>query len=208
MKPKRNIFSFSALVVLLLLPSFQSVVGGDVLLEDNFAKLDPSWESGENVKVQDGKLIITPALDKGTHALNDSNVFDEADITVNVMLAEGGDPTETGGIVFWAKDDSNFYVLVVSADGDTGIWRLAANRWMYPVRLAPNDAVKKGFRQSNTLRVVIKGHQALAYVNDKQVGKITGTPPEGGGQVGLYGESNGKVQNAWQFSNFKVTAPQ
>jgi hypothetical protein len=39
MKPKRNIFSFSALVVLLLLPSFQSVVGGDVLLEDNFAKL-------------------------------------------------------------------------------------------------------------------------------------------------------------------------
>jgi hypothetical protein len=56
--------------------------------------------------------------------------------------------------------------------------------------------------------VVTKGHQALAYVNEKQVAKITGKPPEGGDQVGMDGDLGEKARNIWQFSDFKVTAPQ
>lgn len=209
MKPKRPIFFVSALIVLLLLPSVQSVLAGEVLLEDNFASVDPGWAApNEYWKVEAGKLIITPPTPNRSFPLiNIANVFDNADITVEVMLAEGGDPSHGGGIVFWGKDRNNYYVFTVYEDGRVGIFRLVANRWLNPVPVAPNDAVKKGFGESNTLRVVTKGNQALAYVNDKQVAKNTGQPPEGGGQVGLQGES-GEKQNIWQFANFKVTAPQ
>jgi hypothetical protein len=42
------------------------------------------------------------------------------------------------------------------------------DRWLTPVPKTPNDAVKKGFGVLNTLRVVTKGHQAVAYANDKR----------------------------------------
>lgn len=206
--PKRNIFSVSALFVLLLLASVQSVLADDVLLEDNFASLDPGWGTPDEYwKVQAGKLIITAALNKSYTVLNGSNVFDDADITVKAMLAEGGDPAQGCGLIFWGKDYSNYYVLGIDANGKAGIFRLAGNRWVNPVPMTPNDAVKKGFGESNTLRVVTKGHQALAYVNEKQVAKITGQPPEGGGQVGMEADSGEKARNIWQFSDFKVTAP-
>jgi len=57
------------------------------------------------------------------------------------------------------------------------------------------------------LRVVTKGRQATAYINDKEVATFSGQPPPGGGCIGLYGQS-GKSQNIWQFSNLKVTSPQ
>jgi len=191
------------------MPSVQSVLAGDVLLEDNFASLDPGWGTlDENWKVQAGKLIITAAPNEGYQVLNNSNVFDDADITVNVMQAEGGDSSRAGGLVFWGKDYDNYYLLAVTTDGSAAISRCVGKRWLYPMPYKPNDAVKKGFGESNTLRVVTKGHQAFAYINDKQVAKIKGQPPDGGGQVGMFGESGEKLRNIWQFSDFKVTAPQ
>ncbi len=86
--------------------------------------------------------------------------------------------------------------------------RLVGGRWLTPIAWTPNEAINKGLGQVNKLRVVTKGRQATAYVNDKQVATINGQPPAGGGCIGLTGGSAEKIQNTWQFSNLKVVAIQ
>ena len=81
MKPKLYaIYAFILGALLLLLPIL-SAVAGEILYEDNFTNLDPSWGiPGERLSVQDGKLTLKPAPDTTQSILNQANVFDDADI--------------------------------------------------------------------------------------------------------------------------------
>src|SRR5580693_1926774 len=81
-------------------------------------------------------------------------------------------------------------------------------RWLQPVGWIENEAINKGIGQVNRLRVVTKGHQATAYINDKQVATFNGQPPHGGGCIGVSGGSPENAQNIWQFANLQVIALQ
>ena len=112
MKPNFYVIYASILGALLWLLPMLSVVAGEVLYEDNFTNLDPSWgTSGERLSVKDGKLTLKPAPDTTQSILNQANVFDDADIRVEVILP-AGDTSVPGGLIFWAKDHSNFTVYV------------------------------------------------------------------------------------------------
>ena len=78
------------------------------------------------------------------------------------------------------------------------------DRWLQPVGWIESEAIKKGIGQVNKLRVVTKGHQATAYINDKQVTTFNGQPPPGGGCIGVSGGSPENAQNTWQFTNLQV----
>jgi hypothetical protein len=81
MKPKFHAIYVLTLVALLLLPSILSAVEGEILYEDNFSNLDPSWGiSSERLSVEDGKLTIKPSPNTTQSILNQSHVFDDADI--------------------------------------------------------------------------------------------------------------------------------
>jgi hypothetical protein len=113
MKPKCYAFYASTLVALLLLPPIPSALAGEILYEDNFTNLDPSWGTpGERLSVKDGKLTLKPAPNTTQSILNQSNVFDDADIRVEVTMP-AGDTHAPGGLIFWAKDYSNFYCLCI-----------------------------------------------------------------------------------------------
>ena len=207
MKPKFYAFYASILVALLLLLPILGVVAGEILYEDNFTNLDPSWGiPGERLSVKDGKLTLKPAPDTTQSILNQANVFDDADIRVEVILP-AGDASVPGGLIFWAKDHSNFYCLCIDAAGYFKISRYVTDRWLQPVGWIENEAINKGIGQVNKLRVVTKGHQATAYINDKQVATFNGQPPQGGGCVGVSGGSPENAQNTWQFANLQVTCP-
>jgi len=206
MKPKFYVFYAYALVALLLFPSSLRVLAGEVLYEDNFTNLDPSWGTpSERLSVKDGKLTLKPAPNTTESVLNQSNVFDDADIGVEVIVP-AGDPNVPGGLIFWAKDHNNFYCLCIDAAGYFKISRYVTDRWLQPVGWIENEAINKGIGQVNKLRVVTKGHLATAYINDKQVTAFNGQPPEGGGCVGVSGGSPENAQNTWQFANLRVTA--
>src|ERR1700758_2377752 len=99
----------SALAAMLLLAPIGDVFAGEVLYEDNFTNLDPSWGTpGEILSVKEGKLLLKPALNTSQSVLNQANVFEDADTAVQITLS-GGDPLVPGGLIFWAKDYSNFY---------------------------------------------------------------------------------------------------
>src|ERR1700731_3230341 len=206
MKPRSYAFCISALIALFSMSPVRDVFGGEVLYEDNFTNLDPSWGTpGEILSIKDGKLTLKPALNTTQSVLNQSNVFDDADIAVDVILSSG-DPIMPGGLVFWAKDYSNFYCLSIDANGSFKISHFVTDRWLIPVGWTKSEAMNKGVGQTNKIRVVTKGRQATAYINDKEVVTINGQPPQGGGCVGISGGSAQDSQNTWQFANLRVIA--
>src|SRR5258708_5684723 len=208
MKPNFCVLYASTLVALLLLTPVLRVFAGEILYEDNFTNLDPSWGTpSERLSVQDGKLTLKPAPNTTESILNQSNVFDDADIRVEVVVP-AGDANVPGGLNFWAKDHSNFYCLCIDAAGYFKISRYVTDRWLQPVGWTENEAINKGIGQVNKLRVVTKGHQATADINDKQVTAFEGQPPQRGGCVVVSGGSPENAENTWQFANLRVIALQ
>jgi glucose/mannose transport system substrate-binding protein len=204
MKPKFFISSIAWIIALLLLTQVRSVFAGDILYEDDFTNLDPSWgTAGDILSVKEGKLVLKPALNTTQSVLNQSNVFDDADIQLEVTLSSG-DQIVPGGLIFWAKDYSNFYCFCINANGSFKISHFVVDRWLDPVGWTENDAINKGVGQANKLRVVTKGRQATAYINNKEVITINGQPPQGGGCVGISGGSAQDSQNTWEFASLRV----
>jgi glucose/mannose transport system substrate-binding protein len=206
MKPGSYAFYAAIIVALLLLFPVAGALAGEILYEDSFANLDPSWgPPGDRLNVEDGKLTLKPVPNTTQSILNQSNVFEDADIRVDVTMP-AGDANIPGGLIFWAKDHSNFYCLCIDAAGYFKISRYVTDRWLQPVGWIENAAVCKGIGQLNKLRVVTKGRQATAYINDQQVTTFEGQPPPGGGCVGVSGGSLESAQNTWQFTNLQVLA--
>ena len=100
MKARFYTLCICALDVLLSLAPIGKASGGEVLYEDNFANLDPSWGTpGEILSVKEGRLVLKPALNSTQSVLNQSNLFDDADTELQVTLSSG-DPNVPGGLVF------------------------------------------------------------------------------------------------------------
>src|SRR5215469_14104804 len=204
MKPRCSILSIFAISALFLLAPVRAVLGGDILYEDNFTNLDPSWgTAGDILSVREGKLVLKPALNTTQSVLNQSNVFEDADVELQITLSNG-DPGVPGGLVFWAKDYSNFYCFCIDANGSFKISHFVIDRWLNPVGWTQSDSINKGVGQTNKLRVVTKGRQATAYINDKEAITINGQPPQGGGCVGISGGSAQDSQNTWEFATLRV----
>ena len=212
MKPKFYTFYICALIALLLLSVVPSAPAGEVLYEDNFINLDPSWgPATEVLSVKDGKLTLKPGLNTTQSVLNQSNVFVDADISIDVTMSAGdtnvlGGLDVPGGLIFWAKDYDNFYCLCINAIGSFKISHYVTGQWLTPVNWTENEAINKGVGQVNRLRVATKGGAATAYVNEKQIVTIKGQPPQGGSRVGISGGSTKNSQNTWQFANLRVVA--
>jgi hypothetical protein len=143
MKPGFYKFYVSTLIAVLLLHQVLGAFAGEIIYEDNFTNLDPSWGiPSDRLNVKDGKLTLMPAENTTQSILNQSNVFDDADISTEVSLVSG-DTNIPGGLVFWAKDYSNFYCLCIDATGHFKISHYVTDRWLQPVGWAENDAIKK-----------------------------------------------------------------
>src|SRR5260370_34862839 len=98
MKPKYYKFYVSALIALLLPAGGERFLTGalydankmEVLYKDDFTNLDQSWGiPGESLSVKDGRLILRPAHNTTQSVLNQSNVLEDADIAVAVILSTG-----------------------------------------------------------------------------------------------------------------------
>jgi glucose/mannose transport system substrate-binding protein len=204
MKPKFYIYCTLAIAAFLLGAPVRSVFGAEILYEDDFTNLDPSWGTpGAILSVKEGRLVLEPALNTTQSVLNQSHVFDDADIEVQVILSSG-DPIVPAGLIFWAKDYSNFYCFNINVNGSFKISHFVIDRWLTPVGWTDSPAINKGIGQSNKLRVLTKGRQAIAYINDKEVITINGQPPQGGGCVGISGGSAQDSQNTWEFASLRV----
>jgi len=161
---------------------FQSALAGEVFYEDAFVNLDPSWSTpSEILSAKDGKLTLKRALNSTQSVLNQSKVFDDSDIQVDVTMSAGdanvpGGLDVPGGLIFWAKDYRNFYCLCTNAIGSFKISHDVGNQWQTPVNWTENDAINKDAEPpilmvSKSRRLKVNRYRAavgLEYLEDQR----------------------------------------
>lgn len=207
MKVQSGIFIFLFMILAsITAPSF-ACKGSQVLFQDNFDKLDPAWGSaGPQESVSNNTLLVTPDLNKSYVILNGSNLFKDMDYCVDVKLEKGDASTYGAGLAFWGTDYNDYYFFYITGGGNYFVGRYAGNnRNIYPIPSTKSDAINTAKDAVNHLRVVTQGSKATVYINDKEVNSFTGQPPQGGGLIGVAGDSSDKVKNTWGFSNIKIT---
>ncbi|MBI2485449.1 MAG: hypothetical protein HYW01_00515 [Deltaproteobacteria bacterium] len=212
MRSKTGVIIFVAVLFLLFANrSAFACKGSQVLLEDNFSTLDPAWgEKSANLSVSSGKLIVQPEVNSSYVLLNQGNIFEDIDACVKLTQVKSDDPTYSAGLIFWAKDTSDYYYFLVTSDGWYSVKRWVNQRSLAPVDWRKSPAIKNGLGQTNHLRVVTKGNKATVYVNDTELITFSGQPPQGGSFVGMIAFSPEKAtnKNVWEFSELKVTKPE
>lgn len=180
-----------------------------ILYEDKFSELDPGWgEANPIYGVKGGKLVLTPEAKTGYTLLNQAQFFpNDIDASVTVSLVKSDDPSFGAGLVFWAKDYTEYYTLLVNGDGWFAVNRYINGRFLLPVAWRQNPAVKKGLGVSNLVRIVTKGNQGTIFLNGQQILTFSGQPPQGGTLIGVRGSSPDKGTNTWAFANLEVKQP-
>ncbi len=172
--------------------------GKNVLFEDNFSD-DSNWPQAEGISVEGGALKIVATAPYVNRALYQGDTYQKADICVDVAQETSIDTG--GGMIFAATDYGTYYYFWVNPTGYAGVSKLNNHRWLQPV---PIRQVKLSGPKT-TLRLTLDGNRATAYVNDQKFATFRVTQPEGGGFIGMEGDSTDKDTVTWSFSGLKVT---
>jgi hypothetical protein len=205
---KRNMGTLTMTMAVVLMAVSVSLAA-KVIFEDKFATLDPSWGvPGPIADVKDGKLIITPEINTAKTILNQGDVFpNDAEISSAMTFIKAPAPNWGSGLVFWAKDYNEFYVVLVSVRGWIGVERNLAGRALMPVAWRESDAIKKGEGAENHIKVAAKGDKATIFINGKEVFSLNGKPPQSGTLIGFKVNSGPEGSNSVAFSNFQLVQP-
>jgi hypothetical protein len=206
MKRKMATLAMAMAVVLL---AVSVSLAGKVLFEDKFTSLDPSWGApGPIMDVKDGKLIITPKVNTTQTILNQAEVYpNDFEATFAMSYVKAPAPTWGSGLVFWARDYSQYYAVLINVEGWFGIQRNVNGRYLLPVAWRESDAIKKGLGAENQVKVVTKDKKATVFINGKEVISFSGQPPQGGTLVGFKVASGPEGSNTVAFSNFQLVQP-
>jgi hypothetical protein len=182
---------------------------GTVLLEDNFAQVDPAWSlTNPFTTISGGKLRINAKPGFGYGAFYEGALFGNADMCVDVTMPEVREPnTISGGLLFHFQDFDNTLMVLLNAGGYICLQRRQDKQTLFPVTWRKTTALKTGANAINSLRVTWKGTTVALYLNDKPI--VTGKAPglTGKGKIGLVGYSEKSGSNLWQFGNLKITEP-
>jgi hypothetical protein len=184
--------------------------GKNVIFSDDFRQVDDTWGSsgdGDAVTVENGKVKFKATASKNYKVLYGAAQFDDADMCVMVQIPNNSTAATSAGAgpIFWAQDYSNFYAVVLRTDGRVAVVRLVKGNWTYPVQFRQADKVNAHPGDKNIVRVTMSGNTVTVYVNDVKFASFKGLVPPGGGEIGLYSESEEGKRDTWKFVGLKVT---
>jgi hypothetical protein len=183
--------------------------GSDVLFQDQFASLQPTWgDPTPAIRIENGQLVLNPPVGTYTWAANSAGVYDDIDMCVTMTTVTGIDPTEAkAGPIFWYTDVNNFYVFELAPNGKASVWRRQRGKWLAQINWQDAPSANKGDAATNELRVTTVGDDATFYVNGTEFRKISGSAPENGQQIGLFAGSPDKDAAVFAFDDLKATKP-
>lgn len=183
--------------------------GLDVLFQDQFTSLQPTWgDATPAIRIENGQLVLNPPVGTYTWAANSAGVYDDVDMCVTMTTVTSIDPTEAkAGPIFWYQDVNNFYVFELAPNGKASVWRRQRGRWLAQVNWQDVPSANKGDAATNELRVTTVGDDATFYVNGTEFKKISGSAPENGQQIGLFAGSPDKDAAVFAFDDLKATKP-
>jgi hypothetical protein len=195
----------AALCVLLPVTAF-ACGHGSVQFSDDFKTPDPGWGTKSVlVTLGNGQLAITPHKNAGTERFNFAYIYPRADVCVQMKTPDftAADGV-VGGLAFWATSYNAFYQFHIAPDKSWGVFRwLPSHRWV-TILSGSSDAIKPQPGAVNEVELRLDGNAGEAWVNGTKLASFHGQPPEGGGAIGLYAESEATRRNTWGFTDFKV----
>ncbi len=178
---------------------------GTPAFHDNFKTADPGWDLSDNTSISDGQLVIKAKPNTYSRTLYRSLIYKNATICLDVKTPTDMDNTDYGGgLLFWAADYLNFYLVKITVDGRYRISRKSHDTWWTIVPLTKFEALKQGYGVVNRIKVTTAGNVATVYLNDRKAHDIKGQPPKSGGSVGIYGDSEPEHSNEWRFLDIAV----
>ena len=177
--------------------------------EDDFKSTDPGWGIVANspAALADGEMAIKPPADEFYRLLYPSLLFRDATICAQVTSparVEEIDANANGGLVFWAVNRLNFYVVAVYPKGSFDIYRMFNGEWARVLPQTKSESIKTGPGTTNEVMVSFGGGMAGIYVNGQKLFEFRGQPPPAGGSIGLFAASEKKAQSDWRFVNLTV----
>jgi hypothetical protein len=181
----------------------------DPALDDNFVHPDPGWPNGDNVSPTPQGLVVKPPANGSTWAVNSNYAMDGSDLCVSVALPATlptpADEDTVGdvGVVFWKRDNDNYYMAAISPDGNAIVSRYLVGQWLTIVNSIQSPAIKTGPGAVNEIEITCRGNAGSLYVNDTKLTDFRGQSPPGGGPPGVYAESGPTVTN-WVFSRVQI----
>ena len=139
----------TAIVVLLAIGPAAIRADDDAeIFSDDFSTLDQAWGlAGEQLRVQNNKLVLHPQDNGYYTTLYQGNLFNDADIRVQATQTDGA-PVEPAAIAFWGNDYANYYVAEIQANGMFAIYRLTSGHWLAASPWQKSDAIKQGLGQT------------------------------------------------------------
>lgn len=196
-----------AVALVLLATAGMACEGQEVQFEDQFEDTLGGWDRSDERKVADGRFTLTVEGNQGWTSLNRAFVFEEVDTCIETIWPTDDVPESGAGVIIWAKDYNNFYLLEVFNTGKYGVYRKVLGSWATlqdPTEL-PGVRTEKG--TNNTIRVQTKGNTAAMFVNGEKVVEFRGQPPKPAWHVGVYAECMTQEckTTAISFDNVKVT---
>lgn len=195
-------------------PSAAGCADGKTLFQDAFKSHDQAWgPKDKRLTISGGEAAFSPEPGTGMFRWNRAYVFSDVDVCANVRLAKNTpDPTASyAGLLFWVKDNRNYYQAVIAPNGYFTVARVVDGKVeaKRPVQWTQLDAVKKGAKEKNTMRVTAKGDQVSISINGKEVATFKGEPPKAPSHIGMFAASGpNKPGDTWSISDLKVTAMQ
>ena len=195
---------------LALVRAAQAVCPGlDVLFEDKFDQLKPTWgEASASIKVEGGQFVVSPPSGTYVWAANSAGLYDDIDMCVTVTTVTAVEPLDAkAGLIFWYEDVNNFYVFEIAPNGKASVWRRQRGKWLAQVKWQDAATANAGDGGSNELRVTTVAGDATFYVNGTEFRKLTGSPPEEGQQIGVLAVSPEAGEARFAFDDLRVTKP-
>jgi hypothetical protein len=205
---RRSIIA-AALVLAGLAPAMAVCPGSDVLIQDSFDALQPTWgQPKEGMRIADGQLVVSPPAGTESWIVDSSGFYDDIDMCVTVTTVTGLEETEArAGPIFWYQDVNNFYVFEIAPNGKASVWRRQRGRWLAQIDWQDAEGANKGDSGINELRITTAASDATFFVNGTEFGKLSGSAPEDGQQIGLFAGSPDAGDAVFSFDGLRVTKP-
>jgi hypothetical protein len=211
----RNAIAITAILGLsTVMPAVAATCPGTVVFQDAYASpnaaLNVVAAPESAIAVKDGKAEVV-FLKQGMARMGEYRGMPYGDVNVCLTVATPATDKAEGqkaGLVFWATDDNNFSMLEITVDGQFSVGQqVNGGDYQHPLPWQTSKALAQGTGATNTLRVQTRGNVVTLFINDQQVGTLTGTPPPGGGLIGFYSGSSTTSLSTWDFSGLTVAKP-
>jgi len=181
---------------------------GSVIFEDTFADDSGGWDTSAVVKPPN--LVMTLGKTQVVQIENLTFEATFADYCIDFVLptSPAPDNTVTAGIILWAQNYDNYYLVMVASNGNVGLYKKSAAVFTTVVQ-ATSPAFKAEPDAVNSLRVLAsKDGKLTISLNGTPVKAIRAQAPQGALRFGLMGQVDKPIDTNIdvRVKAYKVTA--